>query len=88
MMKNTLVIFLLVIGAGVSCAPGATDGELEQMCAHLKELRGKKIETDIEKCISEAKAEGVSRRQALCRISAVNTTEYFVRCRTGEARGE
>ncbi len=44
------------------------------------------IETDVKKCIADAKKEGISSRQALCRISAVNATEYWVRCRTGEAR--
>ena len=71
----------------ISCESKATDEEIEKMCAHLAKLRSSgRIETDVDECVKEGKREGMSRRQALCRISAVNTTEYFVRCRTGEAR--
>ena len=89
-MKNSyifLYLFLVVGSATFSCAPQADDEELQKMCEHLKELRGDgKIETDVNECISEGKREGVTKRQAQCRISASNTQEYFVRCRTGEAR--
>ena len=57
------------------------------MCEHLKVLRDNaRIETDVKKCIADAWKEGISQKQALCRISAVNTQEYWNRCRTGEAR--
>ena len=74
--------------AATSCQPEASDRELEQMCEHLADLRegSKKISIDVDQCVAEAKKEGVTRKQALCRISAVNPLEYWVRCRTGEAR--
>ena len=86
-MKKALTTILLVLGLSVvatSCKTDATDQEIEKMCEHLLDLRSNmNIETDVKKCIADAKKEGVSRRQALCRISAVNTSEYWVRCRTG-----
>jgi len=89
-MSNVLIMFLVVVSLGVgamSCAPAATDGELTRMCERLRVLREEdQDEAAANKCIAEAKMEGVSQRQALCRISAVNKTEYWVRCRTGEAR--
>jgi hypothetical protein len=36
--------------------------------------------------VADARKEGVSRRQARCRITAINAQEYWTRCRTGEAR--
>ena len=86
-MKKALTTILLVLGlsaVATSCKTEATEPELEQMCKHLLELRSNmNIETDVKKCIADAKKEGVSQRQALCRISAVNVSEYWVRCRTG-----
>jgi len=84
----TTLFATLLAGASLSCEPRATDEELERMCAHLAELRegSKKIEIDVDQCVADAREEGVSRKQALCRISAVNPLEYWVRCRTGEAR--
>ena len=83
-------MILLVLGlsaVATACKTDATDQEIEKMCEHLMELRSNmNIETDVKKCIADAKKEGVSRRQALCRISAINVTEYWVRCRTGKAR--
>ena len=89
-MRELLIILLLTItlsGAITSCAESASDREIEKMCLHLAKLRGEEQDkSELKKCIKEAKKEGVSKRQALCRISAVNVTEYWVRCRTGEAR--
>lgn len=90
-MKPTdkLLPLVLLTASLVSCAPEATDREIEQMCAHLAELRDDSdIETDVKRCIADARKEGISRKQAMCRISAVNASEYWVRCRTGEARSE
>ncbi|MCP4675836.1 MAG: hypothetical protein GY854_10085 [Deltaproteobacteria bacterium] len=89
-MKNALIVLLLVTGLAnltTSCKTDATDQELEQMCDHLVVLRGEeKVKSVQDKCIADARKEGVSQRQALCRISAVNKSEYWVRCRTGKAR--
>ena len=86
----TLILILLALGlsaVATACQTNATDQDIEDMCAHLMELRSDmNIETDVKKCIADAKKEGISSRQALCRISAVNATEYWIRCRTGEAR--
>ena len=90
-MKPTdkLLPLVLLTASFVSCAPKATDQELERMCAHLTELRGDSdIETDVNQCIADARKEGISHKQAMCRISAVNASEYWVRCRTGEARNQ
>ena len=70
-----------------ACAPKASDAEIEQMCDRLLILRNEAGNRTMKaECIETAKAEGVSARQARCRISAVNTQEYWNRCRTGEAR--
>ncbi len=87
-MKKALTMILLVLGmsaVATSCKTDAIDQELEKMCEHLLELRSNmNIETDVKKCIADAKKERVSQRQAQCRISAVNVSEYWNRCRTGE----
>lgn len=91
MRKNLFIIISVVILAGAfsACAPTATDDEIQKMCEHLSVLRAQTdIKTDLGKCVAEAKKEGISERQARCRISASNTSEYFVRCRTGEARAQ
>jgi len=88
-MRSAFIVsisVLLAAGVAGSCAPDATDDELRLMCERLRELRDGKTETDVRRCADDARAEGISRRQARCRISAVNATEYWVRCRTGEAR--
>lgn len=86
--KTTLILLVLGLSTvATACQTDATDHELEKMCEHLLELRSNmNIKTDVKKCIADAKKEDVSRPQALCRISAVNVTEYWVRCRTGEAQ--
>lgn len=69
-----------------SCAEKASDNEIAQMCERLTVLRNKVGDEAMKSaCITEAMAEGVSKRQALCRIAAVNTQEYWNRCRTGGA---
>ncbi len=77
-----------LLGITAACTPPpATDKEIEQMCDRLVVLRGNgPIKTNKKKCIADAKKEGISKQQARCRISAVNATEYWVRCRTGKAR--
>jgi hypothetical protein len=85
-VRILVTIGLLAIIA-TSCATAATDEEVAQMCEHLAELRGEATDrSTIRKCIVEAKADKVSQRQAMCRISAVNLLEYWNRCRTGAAR--
>ncbi len=57
------------------------------MCDHLGALRGEGgDEAKKQRCVAEARREEISQRQARCRISAVNTQEYWNRCRTGAAR--
>jgi hypothetical protein len=57
------------------------------MCQHLTELRGEEQDEAVTKqCVADARKQGVSQRQARCRITAINTQEYWNRCRTGEAR--
>lgn len=89
-MNRIITIALLTIGlssTAISCAEAASDQEIIEMCEHLAEIRGKdKSVQNTKKCIDEAKKEGVSKRQALCRISAINKSEYWNRCRTGEAK--
>ena len=71
-----------------ACAPKASEEEIDDMCAHLLELRGKTGDEAMKvKCKADAQKEGVTQKQARCRISAANTQEYWNRCRTGEARG-
>jgi len=74
--------------AGCTCDPVADDRELEQMCVHLTKLRIKENHKPVatQECIANAKKEGVSHRRALCRIFAINLSEYWNRCRTGTAR--
>ena len=79
------VVALLALLAG--CAEKATDTEIDKMCDRLLELRGKPGDAAMkEQCVREARTEGVLKRRALCRIHAVNTQEYWNRCRTGEPR--
>ena len=80
------ITFALAIA--VACSPAtATEDELEAMCAHLAELR-KEVsdEAKTRQCVADAKREGISPKQARCRAAAINLQEYWVRCRTGEAR--
>jgi len=57
------------------------------MCERLAVLRGEEQdEAKTKKCVAQAVQEGVSQRQARCRIQAVNKQEYWNRCRTGAAR--
>ena len=89
-MNGTICRPLLCVGlacALLGCAEKASDAEIEEMCARLAVLRNKpKDEAMKASCITEARAEGISRRQARCRVAAVNTQEYWNRCRTGEKR--
>jgi len=90
-MRNGWIVlsFFGLVGGITGCAPEATLQELEQMCTHLAELRGEvQDKAKLDECVAEAKKEGTSQRQARCRISAVNKSEYWNRCRTGEARRE
>ena len=81
------IMSALVALAIVACASKATDRELDRMCVHLLELRGKVGDKAMMmSCVENAKKENVTQKQALCRISAVNIQEYWHRCRTGEAR--
>ena len=86
------VLFAVALAVALtSCAsaPEVTDEELKQMCQRLVVLRGE--EPDVaktKKCVAEARKEGVSQRQARCRIQAVNKQEYWNRCRTGAARAQ
>ena len=87
---RTTIALLLVLGTGVtlaSCAPAPTDQELGQMCERLRVLRGEpEDEAAVARCVADSEREGVSQRQARCRISAVNKSEYWNRCSTGEPR--
>jgi hypothetical protein len=86
-MNRLLPLLAACALAATACAEEpASDAQLRKMCERLEELRGKREPTDVAGCVDEARREGVSGRQARCRISAANTTEYWVRCRTGEAR--
>jgi hypothetical protein len=89
-MKNlATVVGLLILSLGTaSCSrPAADKQEIRKMCIHLLELRRQpESKAGLDKCIADAEKEGTTRRQALCRIGAVNKTEYWVRCRTGKAR--
>ena len=83
----TLLLAMCLAGAPVACAPKASEEEIERMCDRLAALRGKAKDGGMkQKCAAEARREGISKRQARCRISAVNTQEYWSRCRTGDAR--
>ena len=88
MTSRTLIaLSLAAVAALHACAPAATEEELTQMCARLQVLRDEEPDPAARKrCVDEARREGISRRQARCRISAVNKQEYWNRCRTGEAR--
>ncbi|MBN2803773.1 MAG: hypothetical protein JXR91_11810 [Deltaproteobacteria bacterium] len=80
-----ILLFTLTMFTG--CKETANDNEIKKMCLHLLELRkSTNIKTDINQCIKESKENKISKRAALCRISSVNTLEYFNRCRTGYAR--
>jgi hypothetical protein len=89
-VKKPLAVQLASLG--IACAIGAcgsiaTDDELAAMCSHLAELRKEQPdETKTKQCIADAKREGTTPKQARCRAAAVNLQEYWVRCRTGEAR--
>jgi len=83
-----LCIASALVLVALACAPKASDEEIDHMCAHLLEMRGKTGDEAMKaKCIAEAHKEGVTEKQARCRIAAVNLQEYWNRCRTGEARG-
>ncbi|MBN2524992.1 MAG: hypothetical protein JXR76_01275 [Deltaproteobacteria bacterium] len=57
------------------------------MCSHLLELRNKKEDQQMfSDCVNQAQTEEVTKKQARCRIYAVNKQEYWIRCRTGEPR--
>ena len=82
-----LLAMALAAEVAICCAPKATNQELQQMCEQLSVLRKEKPgESNLQKCIAEAEKEGVSQRQARCRIAAINLQEYWNRCRRGEAR--
>ena len=89
-MTKASVIFLFAITLFTiigGCSQKASSDEIEQMCHKLAQLRNKiKDKAQIKQCIAEAKKESLSKRQAQCRISAVNLQEYWVRCRTGKAK--
>jgi len=86
-MIARLGLLLVVAIAASSCSDPPTDEELTAMCKRLAELRGEEPDAAAAKqCVAAARAEGVSRRQALCRIQAINTQEYWNRCRTGAPR--
>ncbi len=83
MILSCGVLFALVS----SCAPKATDEEISNMCDRLLALRGKEGDEAMKRsCVTEAEQEGVSGRQARCRMDAVNLQEYWHRCRTGDPR--
>jgi len=87
MSRLSSALVLALAAVSTACAPEAGEAELRQMCEHLAELRGEAAdEAATKRCVDEARVEGVSLRQARCRIFAVNTQEYWTRCRTGEAR--
>ena len=79
---------IAVLAAMLSaCASNASDEEISKMCDRLLELRDKEGDEAMkESCVTDARNEGVTERQARCRITAVNLQEYWHRCRTGEAR--
>ncbi|MBN2342286.1 MAG: hypothetical protein JXX29_14620 [Deltaproteobacteria bacterium] len=80
------LLFLLLLSLS-GCKTSASDAEIETMCTHLAQLRNKPDDKEmIQTCIQEAHTERVTQKQAQCRIHAVNKVEYWVRCRTGEAR--
>lgn len=81
------VLVLVIAATSPGCAEEASEAEIERMCERLLVLRDKSGDEKMKAgCVAEAKEKGVSRRQAMCRIMAVNTQEYWNRCRTGEAR--
>lgn len=89
LMSKKLVVLLTAVFVCLSgsCAEKAKGEEIAQMCDRLLELRGKVGDEAMKAaCVKEAIEEGISKRQALCRISAINTQEYWNRCRTGEPR--
>lgn len=81
-------VFAIVLGCAIiACTAAATDDELAAMCTHLAELRKEAPDPAVhEQCVAEARREGTTPKQARCRAAAVNLQEYWVRCRTGEAR--
>ena len=82
-----LVIAAALLASLSGCTEKADDTDIDRMCDHLLELRGNVGDTAMkEACVREARTEGVPKRRALCRIRAVNTQEYWNRCRTGEPR--
>lgn len=86
LVLEVLVAAALAVGV-TACDPAATDQELKTACARLVELRKEQPDaTVLKQCVADARREGTTSRQARCRAAAVNPQEYWVRCRTGEAR--
>ena len=81
------ILVLVIAATSPGCAEEASEADIERMCERLVVLRDRSGDDKMKAaCIAEAKENGVSRRQAMCRILAVNTQEYWNRCRTGEAK--
>lgn len=78
---------LLLAVAVLGCNPEASDTEIKLMCERLTVLRRSEDDRKmLRQCVLEAQREGVSKRQAQCRIEASNKLEYWNRCRTGAPR--